>query len=146
MRIPFEIFTTIRLSTDKRAITRVLLIDMSEKICIFVEGFIASWTRVVSRSRLWYFRWRSLEKDLLLGVLMILHIEWGDCILLCVGVWRWNSDILLVVVIKRMLVLIFWVGVGKNLLINEFWKHFVETKVDKNTLIIVENSGLLNWS
>jgi hypothetical protein len=118
MWIPFEIFTTIRLRADKRAVIRVFLIDMSEKMRIFVEGFIASWTCVVSRSGLWYFRWRSLEKDLLLGVLMILHIEWDDCILLCVSVWRWILDVLLVVMGKGMLVLIFCVGVGKNLLVN----------------------------
>ena len=63
MGISFEGFAAIGFSADKRAIVRVFLVDVSEKMCILVETFAARWTSVVSRSRLRYFRGRSLQKD-----------------------------------------------------------------------------------
>ena len=74
MRIPFEGFPTIRLSTDKRSFVLVFFTDMSDEMSIFVEGLTALCTSVVSRGRFRYFERRSLDEERLLLMLGILWI------------------------------------------------------------------------
>ena len=74
MRIPFEGFTTIRLSTDKRSFVLVFFTDMSDEMRIFVEGLTAFRTCMICRGRLRYFGRGSLDEERLLLILGVLWI------------------------------------------------------------------------
>ena len=79
MRISFEGFTTIRLSTDKWSFILVFFTDMSDEMCIFVEGFPALRTCMISRGRFRHFRRGSLDEEelwLMLGIVWIWSVKY----------------------------------------------------------------------